>query len=196
MSMHRLVLSALLAALTIAVPTPAAAQTKTIDIARSTITIHVGKEGLFSAAGHEHWVSAPIASGEISETGDRSVKFAVDAHRLKVRPDPKVNQKDEAEIQETMQQKVLESDKYPLVQFQSSSVAQAGNGSWSVTGKLTLHGVSKSIVVAVRQAGDAYSGKALIKQTDFGIQLVRAAGGAVRVKDEVEVQFDIYARPR
>ena len=95
-----------------------------------------------------------------------------------------------------MQQKVLESEKYPLVQFRSSSVAQAGNGSWNVTGQLTLHGVSKSIVVTVKQAGDAYSGSALIKQTDFGIQLVRAAGGAVRVKDEVEVQFDIYALPK
>jgi hypothetical protein len=193
--MHRPVLTALLAALTVAAPL-AGAQTRIIDISRSTITIHVGKEGLFSAAGHDHWVSAPIASGEISDTGDRCVKFSVDARRLKVKPDTKVNQKDEAAIQETMQQKVLESEKYPLVQFQSSSVTQAGSGSWSVTGSLTLHGASKSIVVTVRQAGDAYSGKALIKQTDFGIQLVRAAGGAVRVKDEVEVQFDIYALPK
>ena len=48
----------------------------------------------------------------------------------------------------------------------------------------------------MKQAGDAYSGNALIRQTDFGIQPVRAAGGAVRVKDEVEVQFDIYALPK
>ena len=194
--MHRLVSTTLLALLTMAVPTSSAAQARTIDIAKSTITIHVGKEGLFSAAGHDHWVSAPIASGEISDTRDRSVKFSVDAHRLKVRPDTKVNQKDEAEIQETMQEKVLESEKYPLVQFRSSIVAQAGNGSWNVTGQLTLHGVSKSIVVTVKQVGDAWSGSALIKQTDFGSQLVRAAGGAVRVKDEVEVQFDIYALPK
>ena len=105
--MHRPVLTALLAALTVAAPL-AVAQTRLIDISRSTITIHVGKEGLFSAAGHDHWVSAPIASGEIGDTGARYVNFAVDAHRLKVKPDTKVNQKDEAEIQETMQQKVLE----------------------------------------------------------------------------------------
>ena len=95
-----------------------------------------------------------------------------------------------------MQQKVLQSETYPLIEFRSSSVAQADSGSWSITGKLTLHGVSKSIVVTVKQAGDAYSGNARIKQTDFGIQPVRVAGGAVKVKDEVEVQFESYALPK
>ena len=136
------------------------------------------------------------SEGEISDTGARYVNFAVDAHRLKVKPDTKVNQKDEAEIQETMQQKVLESEKYPLIQFQSSSVAQAGGGAWNVTGKLTLHGVSKSIIVTVKQAGDAYSGNVRIKQTDFGIQPVRVAGGAVKVKNELDIRFDIYAVPK
>jgi len=184
--MHRLVLSVIIAALT------CAAQDKTIDTRKSIITIHVGKAGIFSAAGHDHWVTAPIASGEIGDTGARSVSFSVDAHRLKVKPDAKVSSKDEAQIQETMQQKVLESEKYPLIQFRSSSVAQAARGSWRVTGKLTLHGVSKSIVVSVKQAGDAYSGNARIKQTDFGIQPVRAGGGAVKTKNELDLHFDIH----
>jgi len=183
--MHRLVLSFLLAAL--------AAQSIPIDTHKSTITIHVGKAGLFSAAGHDHWVTAPITSGEIGDTNPGSVNFSVDAHRLKVKPDAKVNPEDEAKIQETMQQKVLESEKYPLIQFKSSSVAQAAKGSWRVTGQLTLHGVSKSIIVTVKQAGDAYSGTARIKQSDFGIQPVRVAGGAVKVKNELDIGFNIYA---
>jgi len=186
--MRRFVLSFLIAAL--------AAQAKTIDTHKSTITIHVGKAGLFSAAGHDHWVTAPIASGEIDDTGARSVNFSVDAHRLKVKPDAKVNPKDEAQIQETMQEKVLESGEYPAIQFQSSNVAQAAKGAWRVTGKLTLHGVSKSIIVTVKQAGDAYSGNVRIKQTDFGIQPLRVAGGAVKVKNELDIRFDIYAVPK
>jgi len=173
-----------------------AAQAKTIDRHKSSITIHVGKAGLFSAAGHDHWVTAPIASGDIGDPGERSVKFSVDAHRLKVKPDAKVNPKDEAQIQETMQQKVLESGEYPVIEFQSSSVMQTAEGAWRVTGKLTLHGVSKSIVVTVKQAGDAYSGNVRIKQTDFGIQPVRVAGGAVKVKNELDIRFDIYAVPK
>ena len=190
--MYRFALLSLLTTLTMPAAKPTGGQNTAIDTRRSTITIHVGKTGLFSAAGHDHWVSAPISSGEISAAGARHVSFSVDANRLKVKPDPKVNPKEEAEIQETMQQKVLESEKYPLIQFQSSSVAQAGSGSWRVTGKLTLHGVSKSILVTVNQAGETYSGNARIKQTDFGIQPVRAGGGAVKVKNELDVQFEIF----
>jgi YceI-like domain len=164
-----------------------------VDTHRSVITIHVGKAGVFSAAGHEHWVSASIASGEIVDTGARSVNFSVDAQRLKVKPDSKVNAKDEAEIQETMQQKVLESGKYPRIEFRSSSIAENGSGSWKVTGGLTLHGVTKTIVVSVQQTGDAYTGDVRIRQTDFDIQPIRVAGGAVKVKDELDIHFEIYA---
>jgi len=194
--MYRFALLGLLTTLAMSAAKPTAGQNTGIDTRKSTITIHVGKSGLFSAAGHDHWVVAPIVSGEIGETGARSVHFSVDAHNLKVKPDAKVNPNDEAEIQETMQQKVLESEKYPVIQFRSSSVAQDARGSWIVTGELTLHGVSESIVVTVKQAGEAYSGNARIKQTDFGIQPVRAAGGAVRVKNELDVQFHIYALPK
>ena len=186
-TMHKLVLSIVLAAVT--------AQTKTIDTRKSSITIHVGKTGLFSAAGHDHWVSAPIASGEIVDPGAQSVNFSVDAHKLKVKPDAKVKPEDEAQIQETMQQKVLESAMYPRIEFRSSSVTKAGAGSWRVTGQLTLHGVTKSVVVSVRQTGDAFSGDARIKQTDFGIQPIRVAGGAVKVKDELDIHFDVVAGP-
>jgi len=141
-------------------------------------------------------VSAPIASGEITDTGAQSVNFSVYANKLKVNPDAKVNARDEAQIQETMQQKVLESEKYPRIEFRSSSVAQAAPGSWKVTGELTLHGVTKSVVVNVTQAADVFSGSARIKQTEFGIQPARAAGGAVKVKNELDLHFDIYTHPK
>jgi hypothetical protein len=49
-------------------------QEKAIDTQRSSLTIHVGKAGLLSAAGHEHWVNAPIASGTVD---DRSATHGV-----------------------------------------------------------------------------------------------------------------------
>src|SRR5260370_18098502 len=131
--MYRFALLGLLTTLVMAAEKPTGGQNTAIDTRRSTITIHVGNTGLFSAAGHDHWVSAPITSGEISAGGARHVSFSVDANRLKVKPDPKVNPKEEAEIQETMQQKVLESEKYPLIQFQSSSLPQSRSGSCTLT---------------------------------------------------------------
>jgi hypothetical protein len=42
-----------------------------IDTERSSLTVHVGKAGLLSAAAHEHWVNAPIAGGTIDGDGAR-----------------------------------------------------------------------------------------------------------------------------
>ena len=39
-----------------------------IDTERSSLTVHVGKAGLLSAAAHEHWVHAPIAGGPSTAT--------------------------------------------------------------------------------------------------------------------------------
>jgi hypothetical protein len=42
-----------------------------IDTQKSTLTVHVGKTGAFSALGHEHEVRAPIHSG-VADTGSHS----------------------------------------------------------------------------------------------------------------------------
>jgi len=39
--------------------------------------------------------------------------------------------------------------------------------------------------------GSRYRGSATLKQTDFGITPVTVAGGTVKVKNEVKVEFDI-----
>src|SRR4051812_25809623 len=85
------------------------AQDKAIDTQRSSITIHVGKAGLISAAGHEHWVSAPISSGKYNASESPHIEFTVTAAKLEVKPDPKVSAKDQAEIQKDMHEMTLES---------------------------------------------------------------------------------------
>ena len=47
----------------------------------------------------------------------------------------------------------------------------------------------------VREAGGHYVGNARLKQTDFGIKPIKVGGGAVRVKDEVRIEFDIQLAP-
>jgi polyisoprenoid-binding protein YceI len=110
-----------------------------------------------------------------------------------VRRDEKTNAKDRATIQETMQNRVLESEKYPEIRFRSSLVTPMGGQAWMVTGTLTLHGASKVVAVEVRRDGDAYAGSARLKQTDFGIQPVSVAGGVVKVKNELDISFKIRA---
>ena len=164
-----------------------------IDIQRSSITIHVGKSGLFAAAAHEHWVDAPIASGTIDAAGATpSVRFTINARKLSVRPEKGVSDKDQAEVQASMQNKVLESSVYPEIVFQSTHVQHKGDNAWKVSGDMTLHGVTKLLTLDVAREGGAYAGTVRIKQTDFGIQPIKIGGGVVKVKDELEISFRVY----
>jgi polyisoprenoid-binding protein YceI len=86
---------------------------------------------------------------------------------------------------------VLDAERYPDIVFKSSSADPAGAGAWTVHGTLTLHGNTRPVSIEVRESDGHYIGTARLKQTDFGIKPIRLAGGAVRVKDEVLVQFDL-----
>jgi polyisoprenoid-binding protein YceI len=168
------------------------AEDKSIDVQHSTITIHVGKGGLFSAAGHEHSVNAPIASGVFNDSDKPRIELRVQAAKLELQPDSKDDKEHQAEIQQTMQEKVLESAKYPEITFRSSGVAEVGRGQWTVSGTLTLHGVTKPVTVSVKREGRVYSGSAVIKQTDFGIKPI-SVGGVLKVKDELGITFRIVS---
>jgi polyisoprenoid-binding protein YceI len=171
----------------------ASAQDRAIDTNRSTITVHVGKAGLFSAAGHEHWVNAPISTGTIRESPDPSVEFTVQTAKVTVKPDPKVAAKTQAEIQKDMEDMTLETRKFPEITFRSSHIEKLGDSQWKVDGALSLHGVTKPVSLAVKRNGDFYAAHTFLKQTDFGIQPVTVGGGLVKVKNEVDLDFQIFA---
>lgn len=166
-----------------------------IDVERSTITIHVGKAGLLSAAGHEHWVNAPISSGTINDSNAPRVEFTVETAKMRVKPDPKVDSKTEAQIQKDMEEMTLETARYREIGFQSSHIEKASEGEWRVDGALSLHGVSRVVRINVRRDGDAYTGRTILKQTDFGIKPISVGGGTIKVKNEIEIEFRIYTRP-
>jgi polyisoprenoid-binding protein YceI len=158
---------------------------------RSIITIHVGKTGLFSGFGHEHTVIAPMASGSVDAKA-LTTQITVLARQMKL-TDPDFSEKDRAEVQSIMLgPKVLDVEKYPEIRFRSTHVQSTGGQSYRVTGTLTLHGENREISFEATGTPDHYHGKAKLKQTDFGIQPVSGGGGAVKVKDELEMEFDFY----
>ncbi|HTS75388.1 MAG TPA: YceI family protein [Bryobacteraceae bacterium] len=169
-----------------------AAQPRPIDVSRSAIVIHVFKAGLFSAAGHEHWVDAPISSGTIDESAQTG-EFTVETARMTVRPDPKVDAKTQAQIQKDMDELTLNTREYPQITFRSRSVESSADG-WRITGELTLHGVTKAIRLDASKQGDAYVARTTLKQTDYRIKPISVAGGTVKVKDEIELEFHIVPR--
>jgi polyisoprenoid-binding protein YceI len=175
--------------------TLASAQPKSIDVKQSTITIHVGRAGLFSALGHDHVVQAPIAAGTIDENPSRpQVEFRVTARELKVM-DPDVKPEERAEIQRDMLgPKVLDSERFPEIRFRSTSIERSGDGKWKVSGELTQRGETRPVQATVTGGNGQYRGTAKFKQTDFGIKPVSAAGGTIKTKDELRIEFEIRAQ--
>jgi len=184
----------LVASLLAAVGIVAAAEDSNIDLRRSTIAIHVGKAGLFSAAAHEHWIIAPISSGTLRESPVPHVDFTVETAKMTVKPDPKVDAKTQATIQKDMEDMTLETKKFPDITFRSRRIDKLGEGQWTVEGDLSLHGITKPVTLTVKRTGDSYNTRTVLKQTDFGIKPISLGGGTIRVKNEIEIECQIFAR--
>jgi len=149
---------------------------------------------MLSAFGHDHLIDAPIASGMVDTTAKR-VELRVNSAALRVR-DPKASESDHAAIQKTMAgPEVLDVARYPEIVFQSISAESAGPAAWRLRGNLSLHGQTHAVTVDVSEKDGHYAGSAVFKQTDFGMKPVRAAGGTVRVKDEMRIEFEIRLAP-
>ena len=166
-------------------------QSHTIDVTKSSLKIRVFKSGLFSAFAHDHEVEAPIDKGTIDTSANPSVQLVMDTRKMRVL-DPEISADKRSEIQRTMQSSsVLDSEHFPEISFQSTAVKSKGNDHWEVQGNLSLHGRTRPLAVAVVLEGGHYRGSVSFRQSNFGISPVRIAGGTVKVKDEVKVEFDI-----
>jgi polyisoprenoid-binding protein YceI len=89
----------------------------------------------------------------------------VETARLKVMPE-----EHGAEIQHSMKARVLESSRFPEIDFTSEEIQLAGDNTYHVSGNLQLHGKSRLIHLSVRKQDGRYVGATTIKQTDYGIQ--------------------------
>jgi YceI-like protein len=165
------------------------AQQRNIDTQKSTLTIHVGKTGAFSALGHEHEIHAPIHSGTAEIGAHPAVEIHVNARELRV-IDKDGSDKERAEVQKTMLgPEVLDSEAHQEIVFKSTAADAAGQGRWTLRGNLTLREQTRPVTVQVTLKDGRYTGQAKVKQTDFGITPPGKAG--VRAKDEVEIKFDV-----
>jgi polyisoprenoid-binding protein YceI len=173
---------------------------------QSTFTIRAFAEGLLSSFGHDPLISVRDFSG-IAEfaPGDleaATVNLVINTNSLEVINEG-LKEKDRNEIESTMRNEVLAVEKYPEIVFKSTTVSlsriREGHYRASIIGDLTLHGVMQSnqwISAELRLTDDGLKahGEFSIKQRDFKIKLVSAAGGMLKVKNEVKCNFDITTR--
>jgi polyisoprenoid-binding protein YceI len=172
----------------------AQSKSKDIDVEHSSMTIHVAKSGLLSFAGDNHEIQAPISSGAVNEAA-KMVELKVEAAKLTVL-DPKLSEGKRAQVrQEMIGPHVLDATRFSEIIFRSTQVSEEKPSTWRVTGDLTLHGQTRSITIPVNSSSAGhYRGTVTLKQTDYGITPISVAGGAVKVKDELVIDFDIVTR--
>ncbi len=97
----------------------------------------------------------------------------------------------------------FDAEKYPQMTFRSTKVEKKAANEFTVTGDLTLHGVTKPVVLQVEEVSDetpdpwgntriGASVKGKIKRSEFGLTWNAALeAGGVMVGDDVKLDFEL-----
>lgn len=96
----------------------------------------------------------------------------------------------------------FEVEKYPTIAFRSKRVEAAGSGKLKITGDLTMHGVTREVVLDVEGPSPELNMRGMarigamattkLNRKDFGMNWNRALdSGGVVVGDEVTVTLDV-----
>ena len=173
-----------------------------VDPQQSRLSIHLDTAGLLGRFGHRHLIVAPVASGRVSfdpaKPERNRVRLSFKAVRLQVM-DSDLAEDQRAEVRRVMQsQQVLHSLRHPLIRFDSRQM-EVHRGDFALRGHLTLRGTTRPLVIRGQlernPGGMQVRGRVRFKQTLFGIRPVSTLAGAIRVKDEVEVRFQLVLIP-
>lgn len=174
-----------------------------IDKTNSKFVVKAARGGLAWFKGHSHLIAVQDFSGEatldLTSVNPASLTMTIAADSLE-ETDPWFTQQQKDIIKRELDEIVLESAKYPTITFTSTDVKgklKAGKFEVKVTGDITLHGVTKRIVIPAIVTANADTlnakGEFTLKRSDK-VKATSAFHGMVRVKNKLKFTFDINAR--
>jgi polyisoprenoid-binding protein YceI len=171
------------------VPGAPAAVAYRIDSGQSKFIVRALVGGLLSSFGHNHTIGIREFTGEANITPNSIAVL------------DKVSASDKQEIETKMRNEVLETGQYATISFKSTNISadKTAEGQYDIQiwGDVTLHGVSKSIWFKGQMTLNGNTlrskGEFALRQSDFKIKPVSAAGGTIKVKDELKFSFEIVA---
>ncbi len=95
----------------------------------------------------------------------------------------------------------LELEKYPTISFNSKKIEPAGQDRYTMTGDLTIKGITKPVPLQVQRYGEfndammghrvAYSAEGQINRKDFGLTMDMMLDGRFVVGNEVKIQIEV-----
>lgn len=175
---------------------------------RSEIVVRVYRGGSLGRFGHDHVVASRDVRGFVL-LARRGVDARADlylpldslnvdepARRAKAGFDTQPTQSDIDGTRRNMMDKVLEAQRYPFVTLHLTP-AQGEPPQMKLNAALTMHGTTRTFPVEVEidtaSAGTLEArGRFTINQTDFGMTPYALFGGALRVEDKLDVDFDLH----
>jgi polyisoprenoid-binding protein YceI len=174
----------------------------TLDSSQSKFIAHALRGGLLWFKGHEHLVAAREFSGEallnLDSLSASSLQLTVKTGSMAETSDAFTEPQKQI-INRELREIVLEPAKYPEITFRSTSVIGkalgAGHYDLRIAGDLTLHGVTRPIVIPAKvtlTGNDVRAvGEFSIERGDYKVKATSAFHGMVRVRDRVKFTFDI-----
>jgi polyisoprenoid-binding protein YceI len=172
-----------------------------LDPGHSRFTVQGFAGGLLSLLAHSPTFAVRDFSGELRfdrgplEGGTLQLSVRADSLDLV----DQVSPADRREIEGRMRQEVLQTAAYPEIRFEADvgSVRQVGQGRYQlgISGRLSLHGVARTHEAAaqmlVYEDGIRLAGESPLALPDYRIEPVTALGGAIKLKDQLRVAFDL-----
>ena len=176
-----------------------------VDAGRSQFMVRAFAGGPLWFKGHDHFVMVRDFDGDAELTpgalSPASLSLRVRADSLEETRDVFTAQQKQI-INKELREIVLETAKYPEIVFKSTDIAVralAGEEfEAKVGGDLTLHGVTRHIVIPATvtlSGGNLRArGEFTIDRGDYNVKATSAVHGLVRVRDKLKFTFDIVAR--
>jgi hypothetical protein len=169
------------------------------------VLVKTGREGLAARAGHDltleitDWQARVTALGADGDVAQATVTADLGLGSLTVREGvggaKPLSDKDRRDIQNQVRKILGDAARagFTSQRVIPSSTSLAGSPTaGAIEGTLTLRGVSRGIRLEVTSPEPGrYRGSATIRQTDFGITPYSGFFGALKLKDEVTVEFEV-----
>jgi polyisoprenoid-binding protein YceI len=164
------------------------------------LLIKTGRAGLGRRAGHDLVIEATRWHAEavvaVGAPDRSSVSVTVETGSLEVREGTgglkPLTDGDRAEIKRTLGDKaLLDTAAHPTITFRSTRITGTPQA-YEITGDLTIKGRTHPVTVHGKGAGDrVLRGWATLTQSTWGIKPYTAFLGALRLADEVRVEFEV-----
>lgn len=174
------------------------------DAKSSKFTVQAFATGLLSGFGHNPLIAIRDFDGEVQFVPGSYEKVFV---RISVttstfEPLGDMKRDDRQKMETMMRGEVLQVEQFPSAIFESTeiTVREIGDGLLEahVVGDLTLHGVTRQHAFDARVSNMGTmlraSGAFRLNQSDYAIAKVSIAGGTLRLKDELKLDFEVVAR--